>query len=339
MEKIRYRKTFAFLFFVLLLTVQLNFSDQVLQAGVKRSYSEFQKILEAANSAGNENIKNLKFADYLWKKNNLKSAALEFHRFSWLAISAKNEREQILGTYSLEYAMLCAYSSNDKIQTQNVIDSAQTIISNYKYLNKDNSTTSKNYINIYGNLLLGDISFRENKYFTANKHYHAAKPKHSNLIPYFKNRLFINKYFIKQRNANLLAFVKKQRIPATLAETELLNQYTLLRNAYISKERHSEAAAVTLAALIPGAGHFYNDFFTNGIISFFSVAVLSGLSFWALGDNSAALAIFLGAGAVAFYGGNIYGAYKSTSDYNKKHDEEFLYQLKINFWKRLELSK
>jgi hypothetical protein len=81
----------------------------------------------------------------------------------------------------------------------------------------------------------------------------------------------------------------------------------------------SPGLALALSTVVPGSGKIYTGAWKDGVLSFImigSLAYESYTGFRAKGTNSALGWIFGGL-AVGFYGGNIYGSWKSAKRYNQ----------------------
>jgi tetratricopeptide (TPR) repeat protein len=95
--------------------------------------------------------------------------------------------------------------------------------------------------------------------------------------------------------------------------------------------RKSPATAGFLAALLPGAGHWYLERYQDGLIAF----TINGLFTWAAvssfqQDNNGlgALLAFI---ELAWYSGNIYSAVNTAHKINKKQETDFLDQYGVRF--------
>ncbi|MCX5856267.1 MAG: tetratricopeptide repeat protein, partial [Deltaproteobacteria bacterium] len=91
----------------------------------------------------------------------------------------------------------------------------------------------------------------------------------------------------------------------------------------------SPALAGTLAAILPGAGHFYTERYRDALVAF----LLNGAFIWGAvelfqHDNPVAggIVTFF---EIGWYVGNIYSAVDSAHKYNKRTKEEFIQHLKV----------
>lgn len=107
--------------------------------------------------------------------------------------------------------------------------------------------------------------------------------------------------------------------------------FTVLNKA--KQETKNPYASAALSAILPGAGHLYARHYTDGIISFVTVAVLVGATCFAYTKGNTGLLYTCGALTAIGYAGNVYSAYVSTlhsnelvnSYYRTKINNEFLY--------------
>jgi len=104
------------------------------------------------------------------------------------------------------------------------------------------------------------------------------------------------------------------------------------------QETKNPYAAAVLSAILPGAGHMYARHYADGIISFVTVAVLAGATYFSYAKGNTGLFYTCGALTAIGYAGNVYSAYTSTlhsndlmnSYYRTKINNEFLqYSLEI----------
>jgi hypothetical protein len=81
-----------------------------------------------------------------------------------------------------------------------------------------------------------------------------------------------------------------------------------------------------MSVLVPGAGKVYAGEWKDGLIQFFFVAFSAYESAHAfdVAGRGSIMGYIYGGLAVGFYGGSIYGSYKSAKRYNTRHEELLL---------------
>lgn len=82
--------------------------------------------------------------------------------------------------------------------------------------------------------------------------------------------------------------------------------------------------ALAMSTIVPGSGKFYTKDWKDGLVSFFTVGILSYesyIGFRKRGEKSV-FGWFYGGLAVGFYAGNIYGSYHSARRYNERQHLE-----------------
>jgi hypothetical protein len=299
-----------------------------------------------SSGKGNDFLKSLKYAFYLWKRRIYSWAGNEFSRSALTAGWEKNTKNQEWGLYCLEYSAYAAFFSGELknlIHSKTQVDS---VTKNYETIDKKKLESFKKYMNNLTNLFIGDFYFSNNKFQKSEKAYneitYTPKSHIAQLIP---SRLLLNDLFLKIDRNELLEtinnnpslknfpYFKNPKLAEDLEKLKFLSEeYRFLRNSYLTRDRKSLFGAVLLASLVPGSGHVYTERYGDAIISFLTVLAFSGLSIWGYIDKSYGFSAIMGLGAIAFYGGNIYGAYRSAQDYNRKTDQEFLFQLKLKLW-------
>ncbi|MCK5136952.1 MAG: hypothetical protein KAR19_14290 [Bacteroidales bacterium] len=104
-----------------------------------------------------------------------------------------------------------------------------------------------------------------------------------------------------------------------LAKTEKFESlYSLTANG-LSTQYKSPALAVSLSAIIPGAGKVYTKNWKDAIYSFLFVTTFSWLAYNSYADNGLSFnSVLFGSIALSFYSANIYGSYRSAIKFNEK---------------------
>jgi tetratricopeptide (TPR) repeat protein len=86
----------------------------------------------------------------------------------------------------------------------------------------------------------------------------------------------------------------------------------------------SPATAGTLAAILPGAGHWYLDRRQDALIAFGINALFAWAAVTSFQEGNNGLGTLLSVIELAWYSGNIYSAINSAHKFNQKLDKEFL---------------
>ncbi len=86
-----------------------------------------------------------------------------------------------------------------------------------------------------------------------------------------------------------------------------------------------------LSVLLPGAGSVYVGRYSEGALSFFINALFIGATVNAVDKDDDDLAVVLGIGALAFYGGNIYAAANGAHKFNDRVRAAYLLQQRVRF--------
>ncbi|HOJ28996.1 MAG TPA: hypothetical protein PL059_07965 [Spirochaetota bacterium] len=112
--------------------------------------------------------------------------------------------------------------------------------------------------------------------------------------------------------------------------------FSLLNKA--KQEAKNPYMAAVLSAMVPGSGHVYAHHYTDGIISFVTVAALAGATYLSYAKGNGGLMYTFGTLTTIGYAGNVYSAYTSTlysnetmnSNYRTHIQNQFLqYSLEI----------
>jgi hypothetical protein len=104
------------------------------------------------------------------------------------------------------------------------------------------------------------------------------------------------------------------------------SQYAVLLNRALHLPRRNSTLAATMSVVVPGAGKMYCGEWKDALISFFFVtfsAYESVHAFKVAGPGSY-MGYIYGGLAVGFYGGSVYGSYKSAKRYNARQNELIL---------------
>ena len=98
-----------------------------------------------------------------------------------------------------------------------------------------------------------------------------------------------------------------------------------------SLPRKSPQTAGVLAAVLPGAGHWYLERYQDGLIAL----TINGLFTWAalssFQQGNSGLGALLGVIELAWYSGNIYSAVNTAHKINKRQETEFLENYGVRF--------
>ncbi|MEW6527667.1 MAG: hypothetical protein AB1444_13510 [Spirochaetota bacterium] len=110
---------------------------------------------------------------------------------------------------------------------------------------------------------------------------------------------------------------------------EMRDIFALLNKA--KQEAKNPYAAAALSAMIPGAGHIYARHYTDGIISFVTVAVLAGATYLSYAKGNKGLMYTFGSLTAIGYAGNVYSAYTSTLHSNEVINSNYRTQIQNQF--------
>ncbi|MEJ5362689.1 MAG: CDC27 family protein [Spirochaetota bacterium] len=117
------------------------------------------------------------------------------------------------------------------------------------------------------------------------------------------------------------------------SHSDALNQmrdiFALLKQA--KQETKNPYAAAVLSAMMPGAGHAYAYHYTDGIISFVTVAILAGATYLSYTKGKTELMYTFGTLTAIGYAGNVYSAYTSTLHSNEIINSNYRTQIQNQF--------
>ncbi len=84
-------------------------------------------------------------------------------------------------------------------------------------------------------------------------------------------------------------------------------------------------------SVVPGLGYLYSGHKETALSSFLINGLLFSGTKKAFDNNNKALGTLVGVFSLAFYSGNIYGAYRTAEDYNQRLRQEYLMGFKFEF--------
>lgn len=114
-----------------------------------------------------------------------------------------------------------------------------------------------------------------------------------------------------------------------LAKTEKFESLHSLTTNGLSTHYKSPVLAVSLSAIIPGAGKVYTKKWKDAIYSFLFVTTFSWLAYNSYADNGFNFnSVFFGSIALSFYSANIYGSYRSAIKFNEKINRSYRIEAK-----------
>lgn len=132
---------------------------------------------------------------------------------------------------------------------------------------------------------------------------------------------------VKQKHYDL-ARLKLKTFPLSASEQEAHETFFLKAEQLPLK---SPTTAGTLAAILPGAGHWYLDRHQDALIAF----SINGLFAWAavssFQQGNSGLGVLLSFIELAWYSGNIYSAVNTAHKINRKQESDFLEGYGIRF--------
>jgi hypothetical protein len=103
-------------------------------------------------------------------------------------------------------------------------------------------------------------------------------------------------------------------------------QYSILLQRALHLPHRSPALAAGMSAIVPGSGKLYAGEWKDALLSFFFVAFSTYESVHAfkIAGPGSYLGYIYGGMAAGFYGGSIYGSYKSAKRFNTRQNEMIL---------------
>ena len=98
----------------------------------------------------------------------------------------------------------------------------------------------------------------------------------------------------------------------------------------------NSALALTLSALVPGLGKVYSGDWKDGIISFLFVATNAFQAYRGFSQNGikSAYGWIFGTLGLGFYAGNLYGSWKSASDFNYRAEDKLYHEIENSVYSR-----
>ena len=96
-------------------------------------------------------------------------------------------------------------------------------------------------------------------------------------------------------------------------------------------KRKSPALAAVLAAILPGAGHFYCNRYADGVVAFGLNAAFIAASVESFRKRVYAPGVIASSVELVWYSGTIYGAVNAANRFNKKRREKLLRGLRERF--------
>jgi hypothetical protein len=241
-----------------------------------------QNLLDYPNS--------LKYADYLYKTNQYKLAAVEFERVVFL-------------------------EPNDTL-------SKLKLVRSYRYL-KDYSTARKKIENFFSNSL-ADVPEEFSVEYIKNLLYENQFQKTSGFLQTNKKinsavkiEYQLGIYIMQCQWAESRRFADKHM--DILDKTENCNKLNNLITVGLHANYKSPLLAGSLSAIVPGSGKVYCGKWKDAIYSFLFVTASSWLTYKSFDNKGFNFGgVVLGSFALTFYSANIYGSVKSAKVYNQK---------------------
>ena len=238
-----------------------------------------------------------KFGQYLFNTNQYNLAAQEFERAVYFEPQDSVSNFMLFKIYSI---------LNQK-------DKALIAYKNYSH---DTNLTSMpdNYGTLYASLLIKNGSYDECMSFIEKNCCLSYKPK------YIVSTRLVEKDWEEAWKASEMLSGNEPNI------SPLLNLVDESKNL---KLKHPALGAV-FSAIIPGTGKVYAGAWQDGLVGFFMTSISGFLAYRAYdkyGINNP-YTWFLGAMAVGYYSGNVYGGYSAVRKYNLSKENEIVTKTK-----------
>lgn len=229
----------------------------------------------------------LKYARYLSATAQYREAANEYERILFMLPQSDSVRNELFTIYRKGGLFTQAQKKYDKLYSSS--PASYTVKKEYLRVKILNNTFTETDIS-------NDTLFNE-----AEK----AEFKASYLLLQYK----------QAEAANLIA--------GNRSLSPLLKSYEELSKTKIKQK--SPGLAMLMSAVVPGSGKVYSSFWKDGIMSFIFVTSSFYQSYRGFSKTGIKSGIGWAFGGVAlgFYGGNIYGSYKSAQKYNGKQKKLF----------------
>jgi len=122
--------------------------------------------------------------------------------------------------------------------------------------------------------------------------------------------LFLNNQF--EKSLEEIDKIKK------VFSSEKINSLQAMVLGYAKINLKSPALSIALSAIIPGAGQLYSGKYVAAILSFVGIAATAVSSYFLYDCGEYGLAYTMMFFSVVFYGGNLYSAYSSAIDTNRR---------------------
>ena len=246
-----------------------------------------QNLLDYSNS--------LKYADYLFKTNQYKLAAVEFERVVFL------EPKDTLS--KLKLIQSCRYLTDYK--------TALIKIENYFPCSLNNlpKEFSEEYVR---NMLY------ENQFQKAYGFLQTNRTLNIGIKTEYQLGIFILQY--QWTEARRFA---DEHIDV-LDKTERFDNLNSIINHGLNTRYKSPLLAGSISAIVPGGGKAYSGHWIDAIYSFLFVTTSSWLTYKSYQKNGFSFnSALIGSVALTFYSANIYGSVKSAKKYNQKINQSF----------------
>lgn len=241
------------------------------------------------------NKNRLKFGDYLLRQKDYLRAVNEYRS---ILKNVKNDTVKFKLAFCLE-----------KMKRY------QEAADNYKGLIFNSNLEELSKIYFLRNKFLS-VPLKDYRSFTKNRMYESAKYRDKS------NKL--------QKLSLLLDFNRLPEKDKFLSDFDKQDRETIsgFYNRRVNPEHKDPLTAGILSALVPGAGKFYTEEYTDGLTSFLLTGVLTYLAIDNLNDGHDTRGwIFTGL-ATYFYAGNIYGSVASAQIFNARVEFNLVEEIK-----------
>jgi TM2 domain-containing membrane protein YozV len=125
--------------------------------------------------------------------------------------------------------------------------------------------------------------------------------------------------------APAIALLGKRGADATSEFSGIGSALEDLAREAVTADRKSPVAAAVFSAMVPGLGKIYADRPEDGLFSFISTGIFTGLAAWSFYEDGAGSVrgwIYASVGSI-FYAGNIYGSVMAALNHDRDADERY----------------
>lgn len=249
-------------------------------------YSSSQNLYDLEHS--------LKFGEFLFKSGQHKLAAEEFERIIFL--SPVND--------SLSYYLSLSYRKSSM---------SNVALTRIEQLYPKVSLMSKIIFEEYIKLLILNKLYSKADSFCLNN---MMLEHDQNLLMQLNTSLLSKKWLISK---NIYEKIEDKDITT-------INEYKQIIDEAIKLKYKKPVLSLALSAIIPGSGKIYSSDWKDGLISLITIGASSWQAYRGFNKNGIKSTygwVFAGL-SIGFYGGNLYGSYKSAKKYNDRNENKII---------------